>query len=516
MGKCEGVEDERAISDTWHLRELSVNVEHFLSLEKLKVHDSKVENIFCLNEVSEQQMNFGLQDIELHNLPMITCLFKGCKNYFSLKNLTKMNIKGCEKLEFVFSTSIIMCLPQLLHIRIEECKELKHMIEDDLESKKSSNFMATKTVCFPKLKTLVVKRCKMLKYVFPISICKELPELQFLIIREANELEEIFVCEEGDEKVNIPKLEFVAFVNLPSLCQTQGIHFQAVQNRIIQNCQELSLTNAITEFLREYTIHYISDYYLRKDINSAIDHLREETRDRDTCNDDSEIEVTILTSSQGIEITVEEVTALTNTKTLKSSTYSKSLSSSSQDEIIQEGSTSGTKNDQDIQLVDLTQKSVRLSIEDIDNVASQETSQTNTNQVSLSHNIKEQFPMDDEIISKSKPSPSIISPIACQFPLIPSKDFDLYLHMESLYQQFQEVSKGHINSNENQSAQITKEFAAWIEAEAASRHKSTSSQLEVSASERLAGATLSTISETIDEPPIQLVAPKQKAFPLFS
>jgi hypothetical protein len=47
--------------------------------------------------------------------------------------------------------------------------------------------------------------------------------------------------------------------------------------------------------------------------------------------------------------------------------------------------------------------------------------------------------------------------------------------MESLYRQFQEVSKGHSNGNENQSAQITKEFAAWIEAESASRHKLTSS-----------------------------------------
>jgi hypothetical protein len=49
--------------------------------------------------------------------------------------------------------------------------------------------------------------------------------------------------------------------------------------------------------------------------------------------------------------------------------------------------------------------------------------------------------------------------------------------MESLYQQFQEKSKGHHNGNENSSAQTTKEFAAWIEAEASSRHKLTSSQV---------------------------------------
>ncbi|RHN67840.1 putative leucine-rich repeat domain, L domain-containing protein [Medicago truncatula] len=168
------------------------------------------------------------------------------ENICFLKNLAKIIIVGCEKLEIAFSTSIIMCLPQLLHIRIEKCKELKHMIEDDLEN-----------VCFPKLRTVVVKECNMLKYVFPISICKELPELEALIIRESEELEEIFVCK-GDEKVNIPKLKFAAFVNLPSLYQTQGIHFQAVQNRIVQNCQELSLTNAITEHFRNNTYDYIS------------------------------------------------------------------------------------------------------------------------------------------------------------------------------------------------------------------------------------------------------------------
>ncbi|XP_039688369.1 uncharacterized protein [Medicago truncatula] len=413
------------------------------------------------------------------------------ENIRFLKNLKVIKILGCEKLEIVFSTSMIMCLPQLLHIRIEECKELKHMIEDDLENKNSTHSMSTTKICFLKLRTLVVQRCNKLENVFPISICKELPELDALIIREAHELEEIFVCEEGDQKVNLPNLKVVAFTNLPSLYQTQGIHFQAVQNRFVQNCQELSLTNAITEHFINDTIDYMSEWQIDDDIMELANHLHGEidtsikpshgndnlegsTPEKPvaeslstTSATENEPPIQVIDHKQkGVEITVEEVTALTNSKTLKSSTRSKSLGSSSQDQSIQEGSTSGTKNDQDIQLVDLKQKSVRLSIEDIDNAASQETTQTNNNQ-----------------------------------------DFDLYLHMESLYRQFQEVSKGHSNGNENQSAQITKEFAAWIEAEAASWHKLTSSQLEVSASERLAGATLSTISEIIDE---QLVAPKQK------
>ncbi|RHN66969.1 putative leucine-rich repeat domain, L domain-containing protein [Medicago truncatula] len=234
------------LSSIW-MFEWSGNVEHFVALERLLVGNSNVESICCLNEVSERKMNLGLQNIELRTLPTMTCLFKGLKKSFSLKNLTMMIIVGCEKLEIIFSISIIMCLPQLHHIRIEDCKELKHIIEDDLENKKSSNFMVAKTVCFPKLKTLVVVTCHKLKNVFPISIYKELPELKVIIIVEAEKLEEIFVCE-VDQEVNIPNLRYVAFLNLPSLSQTQRIHFQAVQNRSILRCQELSLTSAMREY----------------------------------------------------------------------------------------------------------------------------------------------------------------------------------------------------------------------------------------------------------------------------
>ncbi|RHN72497.1 hypothetical protein MtrunA17_Chr2g0288311 [Medicago truncatula] len=117
-----------------------------------------------------------------------------------------------KKLKIVFSTSIIRCLPHLLKMRIKECKELKNIIElDDLEDKKSSK------TCFPKLGTLVVVKCIKLNHVFPISICKELPELNYLIIREAYELEEIFVSEGDDHKVEIPNLKVVIFENLPKL-----------------------------------------------------------------------------------------------------------------------------------------------------------------------------------------------------------------------------------------------------------------------------------------------------------
>ena len=190
-------------------------------------------------------MNLSLETIELLDLPMMKCPFVGLKYSFVLKNLKTMEIYRCEKLEIVFSASVIRCLPQLVSLRIEECKELKHLIEDDLENK----IVQSSNTCFPKLETLVVEKCKKLKCIFKVSICKEFPELKVLLIREANELEEIFKSELGDKKeiskseVEIPNLEFVAFANLPSLCHAQGVHFQEVKYRFVRSCHKLSLTS---------------------------------------------------------------------------------------------------------------------------------------------------------------------------------------------------------------------------------------------------------------------------------
>ncbi|XP_024634174.1 uncharacterized protein [Medicago truncatula] len=326
------------------IKELSGNVDNFLALERLMVtNNSKVESIFCLNEINEQQMNLALEDIDLDVLPMMTCLFVGPNNSFSLQNLTRIKIKGCEKLKIVFTTSVIRCLPQLYymrieecnelkhiieddlenttktcfpnlkrivvikcnklkyvfsisiykdlpalyHMRIEECNELRHIIEDDLENKKSSNFMSTTKTCFPKLRILVVEKCNKLKYVFPISISKELPELKVLIIREADELEEIFVSEFDDHKVEIPNLKLVIFENLPSLYHAQGIQFQVVKHRFILNCQKLSLASESTpDFENDISASDFGyDFELFDYWKTLFQQLQRETKGHDSGNE---------------------------------------------------------------------------------------------------------------------------------------------------------------------------------------------------------------------------------------
>jgi hypothetical protein len=214
---------------------------NFLTLKTLEVsNNSKVKNVFSLNEIHGQQLNLALKEIVLYDLPMMTCLFVGPKDSFALINLTRIKIVRCDKLKIAFSTSILRFLPQLCYLGLEECKELELIIEDlDLEDKNNSR------TCFPKLQGLSVIKCNKLKSVFPFSVCKELPKLKFLVIIEANELEEIFKSED-DQKVDIPNLNVLAFDMLPSLCCAQGNQFQGVKNRFVRNCQKLTLTSAST------------------------------------------------------------------------------------------------------------------------------------------------------------------------------------------------------------------------------------------------------------------------------
>ncbi|XP_073224628.1 uncharacterized protein [Cicer arietinum] len=261
-----------------------LSVKHFIPLESLRVDNFKAENLFCLNEMDGQPMNLRLQKIQLSDMHNMKYLFGGPKNSFVLKNLTKIIIIRCEILEVLFSTSIIRCLSKLVFLRIEECKELKHIIEDDLQNQNMLN-------SFPKLKVLVVVKCCKLKYVFPVSICKEFLELEALVITKALELEEIFKSE-GDQKVKIPKLNFIVFDKLPSLFFTQGIQFQTTKNRFVRNCRKLSSCLESTP----YKIVEIYKFFVRntdrETYKNVFQQLQEESDGSDSGNESPSAETT--------------------------------------------------------------------------------------------------------------------------------------------------------------------------------------------------------------------------------
>ncbi|GAU18661.1 hypothetical protein TSUD_124940 [Trifolium subterraneum] len=406
--------------DSTTFKQFSGNMEHFLALEDLKVSGSNVESILCLNEESEREINLGLQLIALVNLPMMIYLFEGPKNAFLLKNLKRIAISRCEKLEIVFSTSILRCLSQLSHLKIEECNELKHIIEedDDIENQGISNCMSSKTY-FPVLKILAVVKCNKLKSVFPISMSKELPELNFMFIGEANELKEIFKGVGGDDqKVEIPNLKAVAFVNLPSLCHVQGIQFQIVENCVVHNCKKLPLTSITSsrDFRDDaFEIDGI-DFGVRIDLIILFGQLQDMmTSSQKEMNQTPEAENEFI-ENHVPDLEIPSVaTPPTNSEELISERSTSQQHQHSHGEI-----DTTIKLSQCVILQIAIPFSVSttkcLNIEDVNLGDSHKTTQTN-NPVSLnddaflqvSSTIQQQFPKDDEIIVSGLGMPSAIN-----------------------------------------------------------------------------------------------------------
>ncbi|KAK2422023.1 putative disease resistance protein [Trifolium repens] len=354
--------------DTTTTKDLSGNdLEAHLALENLTAMQSKFQYIFYLDEINGQQRNFGLKKIELYDLHQMTYVF-------------------------------------LLDLRIEECDELKYIVEeddDDVENKEISNdHMSLIRTCFPKLRTVYVIKCNKLEYVLPTSMCTELPELWLLMIAEAAKLEKIFGGSE--EKVGrFPNLNSVVFVELPSFIQ--GIQFQTIEHRLVHNCQKLSLTSSSTLAFYEDKLDYDLFVCLKRllrehseteeDTNATpIQSSTSETRNepprqlvadlkqKDTKLSSEDLDLgdskqTIHQTNNQVEPSKEESEAasrqeLTSSQCLKEK----------EDQSIEEGSTSEKRN-APMQLVDdLKQKDIKLSFKDIDLDDSKETTQTN-NQV---------------------------------------------------------------------------------------------------------------------------------------
>ncbi|WJX31162.1 hypothetical protein P8452_19622 [Trifolium repens] len=359
-------------------------------------------------------------------------LFVGPKNTFALKNLKRITIYQCEKLEIVFSTSVSRCLSQLSILIIQECNELKHIIEED-DDDIENNAMSSKTCCFPVLKTLVVVKCNKLKSVFSMSMSKELPKLEVMSIRDADELEEIFKSLGDDHKVEIPTLKLVAFVNLPSLCHVQGIQFQTVEYHFIQNCKKLSLTSLTSSrvvFPNKFLERICRDtdaetYYTLLRLFREFKENPQKEMNRTPKADHENVPdlkipsvATLPTNSK--ELISEQSTSQQHSLGQIDTTIKLSQGDSGIQVSIEEGTPSTSYANTITSSTDHLESPVSatecLNIEDVNLGGSQETTQTNS-QVSLnddalmqvSSTIEQQFPKDDEIIVSGLGMPSAVN-----------------------------------------------------------------------------------------------------------
>ncbi|PNY04648.1 putative CC-NBS-LRR resistance protein [Trifolium pratense] len=282
----------------------------FPKLKSVYVEDC-MQLEYIVGQYSENHQNHteihlhlpALQCLNLCNLPSLVamCPKQYCTTFPPLKEL---ELKKCNQIaiksigEFIIhsvSESLDSINMKELTGSVEHFSALESLMNQNL-----LNSLSSKT-CLPKLKTLAVVKCYKLKCVFPVSICKELPELKALVITEADELEEIFKSE-CDQKVQIPNLNIVVFDKLPSLFQTEGIQFEAAKNRFVQNCQNLSLTSTLTPSVI-FDIQYRlgTDFETMKNLLNPFQQLQQESKDHDPGDENLSAE-TNKDNSVGIEV----------------------------------------------------------------------------------------------------------------------------------------------------------------------------------------------------------------------
>jgi len=120
---------------------------------------------------------------------------EGPTRHVSLHSLTCLNLQDLDKLTFIFPPSLSQSLPQLETLKIENCRELKHIIrEKDGDERK----IIARSLGFPKLKTVYISRCGKLEHVFPVSVSPTLQKLERMTISYAYNLKQIFYSGEGD------------------------------------------------------------------------------------------------------------------------------------------------------------------------------------------------------------------------------------------------------------------------------------------------------------------------------
>ncbi|WJX92394.1 hypothetical protein P8452_74042 [Trifolium repens] len=220
----------------------------------------------------------------------------------------------------------------------------------------------------------------------------------------------------------------------------KGNQFQAVKNRFVRNCQKLTLTSASTTNTLE-EINNLDYYRIYSNLKSLFEQLQsaEATEDFELPSVENVTELEILPSSSKIQMRptpkaeheyVENVPELailpTNSKELL--------------------------NEQSVGETDAIVKPSQLN--NLKGLTSEKTEVANVSNILGTKNEPpiQVIAKDDEIIvSKTKPSPSITSPIASQFPSTPSKgdpspkveDLTSYLLVKRELEEL--ISKNHLN-----------------------------------------------------------------------
>ncbi|KAK4576176.1 hypothetical protein RGQ29_026927 [Quercus rubra] len=151
-----------------------------------------------------------------------------------LSKLENLDVENCGKLEYIFPISVARGLQQLESLELENLPQLKQIFGQNREGENREGEVGDceieshhQPTGFPKLKTIDVWNCRNLEYIFPISIARDLPQLESLSLEDLPQLKQVFGHEKGGDdgdgnNIFLSKLRKLRLKNLPELVSLGG------------------------------------------------------------------------------------------------------------------------------------------------------------------------------------------------------------------------------------------------------------------------------------------------------
>uniref|UniRef100_A0A7N2MB79 AAA+ ATPase domain-containing protein n=1 Tax=Quercus lobata TaxID=97700 RepID=A0A7N2MB79_QUELO len=150
-----------------------------------------------------------------------------------LSKLETLEVMDCSKLEYIFPISVARGLQQLEMLKLHNLPRLKKVFGQNREGEGEVGDCEIEShhqpTGFPKLKTIEVKvvNCENLEYIFPISIARDLPQLESLELQNLPQLKQVFGHEEGGDDGDgnnsvLSKLRKLRLENLSELVNLGG------------------------------------------------------------------------------------------------------------------------------------------------------------------------------------------------------------------------------------------------------------------------------------------------------
>ncbi|XP_044477789.1 uncharacterized protein LOC123205055 [Mangifera indica] len=185
------------------------------------------------------------------------------------QDLKKLIVDGCQKLKFVFPSSIIKSFEQLQHLEISYCKELKEIVaKEEIEG--------TTTFIFPRVAFLKLKKLPKLTAFYHGRHISKWPMLKELKVVNCDKLD-MFTSE---YKVDVPNLEILELrsVNCEILWDSQLVAisscYQNLTRVILDGCEKLKyvfLSSMVKSFERLEHIEICNCSVLKEIISKGVE-----------------------------------------------------------------------------------------------------------------------------------------------------------------------------------------------------------------------------------------------------